>query len=61
MKLTDICRLKDKLYGEVSAGEKQLASIAKALTQEPEILMLDEPTSHLDIANQIEIMDLLKG
>jgi len=43
----------------LSSGEKQMALIAQALAQEPEILVLDEPTSHLDIKYKIEIFRLL--
>lgn len=60
MSLTDTLRLKNQLMSEISGGEKQLALIARALTQEPKLLLLDEPTSHLDITHQISILDLIK-
>lgn len=59
MELTGVSGLRGKFMSEVSGGERQLAAIARALTQEPDILFLDEPTSHLDIKHQVEILDLL--
>lgn len=60
MSLTGTCRFKDRLMEEISGGERQLALIARALTQEPELLLLDEPTTHLDITHQVGILDLIK-
>lgn len=60
MELTGISRLKDALMSEMSSGEVQLAFIARGLTQEPKVLLLDEPTSHLDIAHQVGILDLVR-
>ncbi|MEO0225641.1 MAG: ABC transporter ATP-binding protein [candidate division WOR-3 bacterium] len=57
---TNLSGFKDRLINSLSSGERQRVIIARALVQRPKILLLDEPTSHLDLKYQLEIMELLK-
>ena len=56
---TGIEDLADRSVDELSGGQRQRAWIAMALAQETDILLLDEPTTFLDVAHQVEVLDLL--
>ena len=54
-----IAHLQNKLYTHISGGERQLVIFARALAQQPKLLLLDEPASHLDFGNQIRVLHLI--
>lgn len=60
LKTVNAENLAERYFDELSDGEKQKILVARALVQEPEVIILDEPTTHLDIRHRLELVDILK-
>ncbi len=60
MVFTEVAHLARRRLDQLSGGERQRVFIARAICQEPEVMVLDEPTASLDIAHQLRIMDLME-
>lgn len=56
-----VLHLKDRVYTEISGGERQMVLISRALVQQPKILLMDEPTANLDFGNQARVLDVVNA
>ena len=59
IEMAGVSDLENRIFNELSGGERQRAILALAMAQEPKLLLLDEPTAHLDINHQIELLEMV--
>jgi len=60
MDMLDISYLKDKYFSNLSGGEKQMVLIARGMAQQPLYIAMDEPTSNLDLSNQVKVLKIVQ-
>ncbi|HEY41186.1 MAG TPA: heme ABC transporter ATP-binding protein [Dehalococcoidia bacterium] len=61
LEVAGVTELENRRFDELSGGERQKVILAMVLAQQPQVLLLDEPTLHLDITHQVEILELVRG
>ena len=60
LEMLGISYLREKTYTQISGGERQMVLVARALAQNPQLLVMDEPTANLDFGNQISVLECIK-